>query len=192
MAHVENDPEHARCVWAKTPTTGTQFQGKPFVRLAVHQETIKSLCDGILNAKLGEYCGLIHGNVWGEAENQEGTSGLINPVAIFKGLKRPMISPGIDQSVYVYVTNPDVNYYWPEERKFSGEGPILAPVPVDSVFVTFVSFRKSDLDDVSESIAGTELRETDGVVMFWEWTKASPNVPQFPYDYDNRYVEQVL
>ena len=114
----------ARALDAKTDTNQLKFGGRnrtwsrprgpdnvSTVRLECSGQTIRRFDDGKLNAKIGEYCGLIHGKV------PDGTSGLIVAHTLFKGLLRPRIDDGLDEDVYTYVMDHDRTFDYPAKRQ---------------------------------------------------------------------------
>ena len=74
----ENDPETPKIVWARAP------ESEEYIRLGMSTKTMVTLLDSRRLASLGEYAGLIFG------------SGVLsNPLAIFQGLLRPFLGPGL-------------------------------------------------------------------------------------------------
>jgi hypothetical protein len=158
------------------------------IELYCHPQTLQQVIDDNLNAKLGEYCGLIHGNVL-ELGDEGGTNGLLEATALFRGLKRPMELPGLDGKIYVYITNPQCSYLYPIEKKYEGIGVTPTTKPKDSVFATYVDitndFEKYGIN--KEKIRGN----IQGIVLFWEWVLNSKENQNFPENCDSRYVQKV-
>lgn len=168
----ENDPEKPNLIWAK----GLEQEQ---IRLVADPGTIRRLEDGRLNAKIGEYCGLIHGAV------PDGTNGLFSASTMFQGLRRPCIRLGRDSEICVYVLNPKDTYVYRRTAKSTGAGPERHPKPVDSVFVVYADLAKT------ETTLGGTVVAVDGTILFWEWVLADSGDPRLPADYRNRYGRQV-
>lgn len=142
-------------------------------------------------AKLGEYMGLVHGR-FPDGEYPPGTTGLLKPVRIFRGLKRSLdLGFGqVGSEVMTYVTNPARNYRY--VRGHGGDTIREVPVPGNAVFTTFVSFNPQILDAIPQSVHQTASQPIQGVVLHWEWTEASPTDPRLPIEHDARYEEPLL
>ncbi|GEM_PF-1772234 len=149
-----------------------------YVELSAHPDIIRKFMDLSLNAKIGEYCGLVHGNV--EEANptcdMQGTNGLLDSFALFKGLKRPFKDTGHDGEIYIYITNPKHTYIYPEKDRYSVVGPTRLSQPIDSVFATYVSFKED---------------KTSGIILDWEWVLADKRCNTLPAFYDVRYDERI-
>ena len=103
-----------------------------------------------------------------------------------------MIDVGLDERVYVYVTNPGVNYNFPEGRRYSDEGPQHVPVPHEAVFATYVDLSPRAVDELRSDVGYTSWPDDlAGVVLYWAWTKASKRLPHLPFAHDQRYEERV-
>lgn len=186
MNEPENDPISPVLVWARRPGAVPP----EWVRLYVHPATIDKWTKMGSMAKLGEYVGLVHGR-FPDGDFPPGTTGLIRPRRIFKGLKRPLhdgFSPA-DKEVVTYVTNPERNYRLVRGATLSIRE---APRPANAVFTTFVSFRPQVVDAVLQSVHQDLPDSVRGVVIHWEWTEASSKDPRLPHDYDTRYEEPLL
>jgi hypothetical protein len=182
----QNDPEKPLFVWARRPVVAPEW-----VYLYAHPTTLgKWLSMGSM-AKLGEYMGLVHGR-FPLSEGKDfpsGTTGLMRPTRMFRGLKRPL-NDGIanaDSEVVVYVTNPPRNYRW--IRGIKEDLIREAPIPSNSVFTTFVSFRPELIDAVRQNVRDGLPNTVQGIVLHWEWTEASQKNPRLPYDFEQRYEE---
>lgn len=120
------------------------------------------------------------------------TSGLKEPSAIFRGLKRPLhyVTPRADSQVLAYVTCPE----WSYEFRKSRHGNAVVPVqkPTQSVFTTFVSFAPEHVDESRGSMREDAPADLAGVVLLWEWTESSPDDPRFPFDHMNRYSQRLM
>lgn len=187
-----SDPRRQKLVRARAPN----IEGG-LVTLVVDVETLRStvrLKNG-QNDKLGQYCGLVHGNVWGlsadPAHAGEGTPGLTQPTAIFAGLKRARNHSPDDNNTHVYVTNPGRNYVYPPADRFSGVGPTRALVPVNAVFVAYVDFDSGRVDAVLTGMSYNPGYAVSGVVADWEWVVASPRDPRLPADSNTRYARKI-
>ena len=109
---------------------------------------------------MGEYVGLVHGAFAPRPDGMAviGTPGLKRPVAIFRGVRRPMhyLHTGNGDEVLVYVTNPRHTYRYPLRDKFTGRGPVIEPKPLDAVFTTFVSLDPDHIDGAVQSVSEAE------------------------------------
>ena len=74
---------------------------------------------------------------------QEGV--LLAPTAVFKGIRRPMHSEGVDNFVFVYVSSPTCDYRYVKPHYDAVDS--VSP-PTQSVFVTFVSRAPSIVREV--------------------------------------------
>jgi len=192
---LRSDPRNQQIVLARAPTAVGGL-----VHLVVDLRTLRStlrLRNG-QNAKLGQFCGLVHGNVWAVASDptdrtETGTAGLTKPVAIFCGLRRPRNQRKHDAETFIYITSHSRNYVFPNKNEFGG-GPIRAPVPPNSVFVAYVDFGPEAVDEVRPLLSYTLPDPVSGVVSDWEWVRASPNDPRLPVNStggDPRYARKV-
>lgn len=164
---MANRPRNGKIVLARAPLHGAN------VFLGVHHKTTRALVTSGRLASLGEYVGLIYG-----------LGILENPVAIFQGLNRPYFGSSIDSSVYIYVNKPHLSFTFAGVDPYSGKGPTQIRAPVDSVFVSFVTFAKDMIDDVQATLPGDTI---GGVLLYWEWTMADSSVPHLPDGYQTRY-----
>jgi hypothetical protein len=167
-----NDPGVPNLVWALDGN-------KTRTALVADSSTIRRLEDGGLNAKIGEYCGLIHGAV------EEGFD-LMRAHALFRGLKRPCTDVGRDTEIFVYVLDPSHTFVFPRRAKYSGGGPTISRKPLDSVFVVYADLKPMEVDFKSRGPT-----PVGGMILFWEWVLADPSAPNLPKDYLNRYGTQV-
>ena len=166
------------------------WNSKEPIKLYANPERLRSYVDGNLNAKIAEYIGLVHGNckelVGGELR-EGGTDGLMDSIALFRGIKRGRTAPGQDGFIYIYVTNPSWSYHYPD--RFAG-APTRTEKPKRSVFVTFVELNRNGESLPALAHLSDDLRATlDGVVLEWEWTIADST--PLPDDYENRYEEKI-
>ena len=187
---IASDPDKPQFVFAPSPDNPREH-----VRLFVNPETIRQMLRDSRNAGLGQYAGLVHGEARGQTEAGEffvvGSGGLMRAVGLFRGIKRPCVDHEVDKSVHVYVTNPRVDFIWPESRRFTALGPERRPPPKASVFVTFAVFDAAAIDKEHTAIAACGGGQVDGIIHNWEWTLASPQDPRFPDEFDARYDERV-
>jgi hypothetical protein len=173
---VANDVRKPRLIWARSLSeTGGE------IRLAVQSKTTRPLVEtGRLEA-MGEYMGLIL---------LEGV--LQDPIHIYQGIKRPYFGDGLDNFVYAYTCSPLVSYtYYPGDR-FRGTGPHeIAPPAQEAVFTTFVTLARSVVKEAVEEF-GPDDQDIRGVILGWEWTKASPGSnPRVPEAFPSRYRRRV-
>lgn len=178
-AATRSSPLNQGVVLARAPTPEGGL-----IKLAVHPETLRSaarLKNG-KNDKLGQYCGLIHGNVWAATTEpdqfDEGTPGLTEPVAVFQGLKRARNDDAFDMKTFIYVTNPVQNYCYPSRNAYSG-GPARVPVPPNSVFVVYVDYGPEFVDELRAAVHNMH-GDVCGIVVDWDWVPASPSDPRVP------------
>jgi hypothetical protein len=170
MPKIEPNSASSRVAWARSPKQNTEY-----LIVGVHHITMRNYVDSRRLAGLGEYYGLIYlSNI------------LAYFSAIFQGLNRPFLGPGVDETIYAYVSSPPENYTFLSDDKSSGSGPHRIPVPRESVFVTFVSFAQDMVDNVRRSLDPAD-RASGGAVLFCEWTMASRAEPSLPRDRDTRY-----
>lgn len=173
----------ARAPWGKNE----------FIRLFANPQTIRGLVDDRLNAKIGEYCGLVHGNCLeiasGGGQVEGGTNGLIDATALFRGLRRPRIGEGLDERVYVYALNPPRTYVYP--NKIAG-APSPAEKPYGAVFVVYAEISDTVLTDYPQ-LKSMDSKEHPirGIVHFWEWLLAQPDEGPMPLEHSKRYSERI-
>jgi hypothetical protein len=189
MALNRNDPEKPNEIWAK------DFS-KPVgsIPLLAEAATIRLWLEEFgSEAKMGEFAGLVHG-VWRDPDgaNRQLSDGLQAPVAVFKGLKRPLfnVSDDADRRLYVYITNPSTTFRYPRAGQYSGGALESAPQPLESVFATYVTFERDHID--AECVGLLSEAQPLGLVVGWEWVERSPRAPSLPYDYDSRFDVRVL
>jgi len=158
------------------------------IELYVSPETIRQFMDDNLNAKIGEYCGLVHGNVdeWTETGGSQegGTYGLLEAHALFQGIKRPRTGQGKDESILIYVMNHAHTYIYQNNNRFSVTGPTRARRPSHSVFVAYVEL----LEEPELGMKGGS--EAAGRVLFWEWVRSSDDDPLLPVSCETRYTKR--
>jgi hypothetical protein len=138
------------------------------VLLALHPEPAETMVRQRRRAVLGQFFGLI-----------QQSEVLLNPVAAYRGLMRPLNFPGHDDDVIAYITRPSFTY------TFSDDGGLVRyQAPRNCVFVAFVCFAQDVLTDLHNNPANASA---GGGVLDWEWTEADPTVPYLPVDYQTRY-----
>jgi len=182
-----NSPINCNLVWARNP------HGAGYIKLICHPQTIDKVMELGAESKFGEYVGLVHGNppVPPDGFTHVQTDGLKRPVAIFKGLKRPLyhLDGSADGDVYIYVTNPTATYSY--RPSVHGNTILECPRPVDSVFTTFVSVSPDHVDEAFRSMGKPRLQDVQGVVFFWEWTESARNSPLLPFEHNTRYLTRI-
>jgi hypothetical protein len=184
-----NESGNPRWVWARRPLE------PGFVKLAVHTVTFNKIVELGSRAKIGEFWGIVHGNP-GLMPDEFGapihTPGLKQPVAIYKGLKRPVhfITGHADSQILVYVTAPEDTYCFKSTNVGNGLSKIQKPT--QSVFTTFVSFALEHIDDARANVIQDEPEDIAGVVLFWEWTESSRSDSSLPFDAENRYSQRLM
>jgi hypothetical protein len=106
---------------------------------------------------------------------------LRNPTAIYSGLLRPFIAPGVDDKIVIYVTKPSATYDVAQDGSY-----LRNSAPLDSVFVVFVTFEEPMLG-LTRSSFSSSSQKIDGSILDWEWTLCDGSVPFLPIDYQTRY-----
>lgn len=145
------------------------------ITLTLDPTTLRKFRDNNSNSKIGEYCGLVHGNIMELGPEGRlvagGTNGLMDAVALYQGLTRPL-DDADGSHVYIYVTNPLHSYTYPASTEHADLGPQRVPKPARSaVFTTMVDLEAK-------------------LIVFWEWTMAGDN-PGLPDNADLRYGRKV-
>jgi len=112
---------------------------------------------------------------------------LLRPTAVFKGIKRPVHSEGVDNFIFVYVSSPECDYRYSKPHYKAVDS--MLP-PTQSVFVTFVS-RAPALVRSLQSSLGCSMDDFQGVVLGWEWTLASQTDTALPDNFAKRYTRRV-
>lgn len=118
---------------------------------------------------------------------------MVEPTAIFCGLKRPRNQRANDDKTMVYVLNPRRNYTWPVRNKFSG-GPVRAFLPPAQVFCVYVDYGSEIVDALRDTMPYAAPRDAAGFVVDWEWVIASPHDPRLPANSnapDGRYTMKI-
>ena len=197
MTFNPNDPAKPKLIFARS----TSREGRP-VLLRVDGETVRSWMAAFgSEAKLGEFVGLVHGVVL-DAEGHKIvlTEGLLNPTAIFLGLNRPLHNHSLhdDQAVHTYITNPGRNYRYPLRNKHGAGSVEAAPVPIASVFATYVTFDANYIEALNNRILDKEGEDESkgeapkGMIIGWEWVEESEINSGLPYDSESRFDRRVL
>jgi hypothetical protein len=171
---MQNDPSKSKLVWGRRPQVEVAYS-----QFVVNGSTAATLRQSNRLVALGEYMGLIF------------SGGILeSPVAIFQGIKRPYLSEGLDNFVFVYVSNPKCTFYYALRDRFKGTGPHEDGAPKSSVFVVFVSMAPSMIQAAIAN--GNSADDTvRGVILAWEWTPASLNDPRMPEFYQTRYRRMI-
>jgi hypothetical protein len=144
-------------------------------------------------AKISEFSGLVHGALGPSESAPLGTTGLIWPHAIFRGVKRPLhdgLTNALGSDVLVYVTNPKNTYLW--RRRREADVLVAEPSPRDSVFATYVSTDSAAVDAATNAMSRGPAEPVDGVVLFWEWIEAAADDKSLPAEHGSRYEERLL
>lgn len=156
------------------------------IRLYASPFAIRTWAADNVAAKMGEYSGLVHGNIVEEQEdgsiNDGGTNGLLDAHALFKGIKRPRIKPQGDAHILVYVTNPTNSFVYPRHARAAKR----VPKPLNSVFVTYAELFEDGIDRTSYQVEA----EISGIVHMWEWVFCDPKEPTMPEESSSRYAER--
>ena len=188
----QSDPAYQQIVHARAPS-----REGGLVRFIANPDTLRSIArlKNGQNDKLGQFVGLVHGNAWAKTSEldhfDEGTPGLTKPVAIFAGLKRARNGHSRDTDTLIYVTNPGRNYAYPTSHEFT-RGPVRRPVPeIGNVFVTYVDYSLSAVDEVRKLVSYTVPSNVVGVVSDWDWLPGSLEDPRLPIRFDSRYEKKL-
>lgn len=186
MEEPQNDPDKPNIVWVRKPGAIPDW-----ARAVVHPDTIQNWVAMKAWAKVGEFAGLVHGR-FGDAAEVTGTTGLIRPSAIFRGLNRPLFDgqQHCDKKMLVYVTTPSKTYEFGPKQRHVG-CPVAEDAPGNAVFTTFVSFDPLHVDEALRAVQVAAPEGILGVVTHWEWTLASQARPTFPENYSQRYEEHL-
>jgi len=168
-----NNPDYPKVVWARVRETGTRY-----LRLVVSEKTLAALFETKRFAAMGEYTGLI-----------VGSGVLVRPTVIYQGLKRPFRRPGVDESVYAYVSRPSTSFSYRAAPRVVPGNLQTIPAPLGSVFVAFVSINPHVVDP--QMVDTPDDPAVAGTVLFWEWTMASEGMPDLPRDADSRYGRKI-
>lgn len=187
-----------RPFWIRAPRP---FVG--YIKAAVHPDTLKEAASSGLSVFLGQYLGHIHGKASAGDDNPYPPiaigAGLMQPKAIFRGVKRMMGRSQSGDDVSCYVTNPDKDYeldtafavenaHLPESERLKL---IEGKRPKDSVLVTFVLMNTALLDEI-RPLVHDSLAEVQAVVIGWEWTLGMPDGTGLPFDHPNRYEDRII
>jgi hypothetical protein len=179
-----NDPRKARLVWAKSP-----IQGRDYDKLIIHPETMR-LCERLGEThKMGQYFGLIHGNI--EGMDDDGTTGLLEPNAIFRDIERA-VSNKSSENYYIFVTSPNKNYRCLINDRGQANELIRTNIPRASVFLTFVEYEPDIINTLSLECGYTAQDDIAGVIQDWEWVLYSDEAPHLPADCETRFGELVF
>lgn len=184
-----NDPHRANLIWARSPEDPHHF-----ICLVAPPSVIRPMQDDHMNAAIGQFCGLIHGNIvlpMNGTAPAPSTVGLVGAHALYRGLRRPLIEYGRDSDFYAYTMNPPRSYIYPIQDRNKGLGPVAVEKPKDSVFVTYVDFAQETLDRHMADMQLNDDSDVRGVIPWWEWVPASGEEPFLPEDYGTRYGEEV-
>lgn len=178
-----NDPKSPNIVLAPSPTDKTKI-----LKLVCEPETLRNQIQDKLRGKLGEYCGLIHGNLVEDSKegySSNGTNGLLDAIALFKGIKRPRFLCYSDEDIYIYILNPTNSYTY----QYRSIGPFITEKPKDSVFAVYVEMTRFFSLFPKEIIIQLNQQDVCGKILFWEWVKSEDNV--MPDGHGFRYAQQI-
>jgi hypothetical protein len=114
---------------------------------------------------------------------------LVNPTALFKGVKRPLHSDGVDNFVFVYVSKPDYTYRFSKWKGKKGVPDTLL-APANSVFVTYVSLTRPVVAEVQKLLQHQEIAFR-GTILGWEWVHECPENPLLPINHATRYKKSI-
>jgi hypothetical protein len=181
-----NDPKKSRLVWAKSP-----IQGRDYDKLILHPETFL-LCERLgATHKMGQYSGLIHGNMQGKDKDDDGTSGLLEPNAIFRDIERD-VNNGSGENYYVFVTSPNKNYRFLINDCGLANELIRINVPRTKVFLTYVQYESEIVNKLIRECGYTTHEGIVGVIQDWEWVLYCDEAPHLPANYGTRFGEMVF
>ena len=140
------------------------------VTLTLHPQTVATMVRHRRPATIGQFVGLILTR-----------DILLKPTAMYKGLMRPMLGSGVDDTIVAYITQPGFTY-----ALMASGVETQQTAPKGSVFVVFASFDDTVIAYVRNRL-GAATKQFDGVLLNWEWTLADPSAPHLPADYQTRY-----
>jgi len=162
------------------------------IKLYASPSTLRQIFTDRLEAKAGEYFGLVHGN-WNEYVGDDelvdgGTSGLLGATSLFRGIRRPRLDDGRDEQIYVYVLNPKWSYTYKRDES----GLRRTEKPYNSVFVAYVELRNDGAAlEEAEKLSQDVKSQIRGVVQFWEWVLAADDDKTLPDSFNARYDERM-
>lgn len=185
-----NRVHESRLIWAPSPDDRTLA-----VRLYRDPETTAHMGADGRDVGLALYMGHVHGAMaYADLDMRPQAvvgRGLLETTALFRGVDRPVIKPGLDGRVYIYVSKPRSTFVCPAERHRLRLGPQEVLPPENSVFATFVLFDDDAVRRWEPEIRQIGGEQVDGIIVDWEWTLADPNNPDLPDDYAGRYDERM-
>ena len=185
-----SDPAHWQIVLAPAPSrkftkASVAVREAPIIRLFTPLSVTRNYFPDGWSAKLGEYAGLVHAGI-----PSSRTRGLFGTRALARGLNRPVEEALVEDSRYVYVTNPGCTFRYTSPYSSPERAP-AALTPKGAVFCTYV-----DIWDQVEDAPEHEqlmLRENDatGIVRGWEFVKADPDRANLPAGWESRYTKRL-
>jgi len=181
MVRREGKLAHSRVLWAPGFTPATRSET---IKLVANVDTLVSFRDGAMNAKLGEYAGLVRG-----FNDDDGYGPLMKSYALCQGLMRPIDAAARDDKVFAYVTNPDTSYAWPEAGK--DHHAYQTGKPRKSVFLTYVQSIQDYASPPTWLTSEPAMVDAKGVVLYWEWVRPVTGDPLLPVFTDTRYVRRI-
>jgi hypothetical protein len=167
--------------------------------LAVKLYLSKKLMDNLFRDRrataMAQYFGHIHGKTSyvddQGARHAVDAGGLLKgATALFRGLKREMFAPGVDERVYIYLSAPEHDYVYPADRVTETARPLRVEAPELSVFTTFALIGQHDVSEIGDDLRSYGGTGIDGLVIGWQWTHPtdSPTLPSSP---ETRYVGRI-
>jgi hypothetical protein len=144
------------------------------IQVVVHPLVLRSHLSARNMSAFGQLSGLILGD-----------QVLVNPTALFKGVKRPLHSDGVDNFVFIYVSKPQYTYRFSKWKGKSREPDTLL-APANSVFVTYVSLTRPVVAEVQKLLQSTEIAFR-GTILGWEWIHECPERTLLPIHHASRY-----
>jgi hypothetical protein len=162
------------------------------VRLFVARTLLTDLEKDLRATAFAQYYGHIHGKFAHADESGARTTvetdGLLNgATALFRGLQREMFAPGVDESVYIYISRPEYDYVRTREQPL----PIRVSTPTLSVFTTFALIGQEAVSALNDDLRNYGGTEADGILVGWQWTIASTVDPTLPVESELRYKSRI-
>jgi hypothetical protein len=168
--HAPNSRDTLNVVRAALPDDRSKV-----VSVEAAPETLRAMVKDRWNSKIGEYLGLVHGNVRIRARLDlepfdAPTQGLLAAQACFTGLRRPMGTSPNGDKVAVYVIQSIWTYRSPDPY----DAAVREVAPLNAVFTVAVDFTDASA----------------GQVISWEWVLAAKDDTSLPENYQTRYARR--
>ncbi len=168
--HRLNDRGTALVIQAAHPDDRARI-----VSIRASSETLRSMVSDRWNSKIGEYVGLVHGNLRITSETtlepiDAPTQGLLAAHACFMGVRRPVGKSPSGDRIAVYVIQAPYTYQFPDRSGVA----VRTAAPARSVFTVEADFPE----------------DGEAEIVFWEWVLAASDDATLPENHDARYVRR--